>query len=116
MALPKKGEELPEEWGSAPSGPHPVIIIQHDSRILDSLATVVVCVITGNTDLADTGGNVTLRSNGTGLRKTSIVNVSQVLTLDKEFLGRLCGRGDPLEIQEVLRGVNALLEGYKVRY
>lgn len=114
--LPKKGKDLPEKWGSAPSGPHPVIVVQHDSRILDTLPTVVVCVVTGNTDLADIGGNVTLHSSNTGLRKTSIVNVSQVLTLDKKFLGRLYGQADPLEMQNVLRGVNRLLGGYKTGY
>lgn len=114
--LPTKGEELPEEWGSGPSGPHPVVVVQHDSRILDTLNTVVVCVITGNTDLADTGGNVTLYPGKTGLSKTSVVNVSQVLTLDKGFLGRPLGETDVVEQNAVLRGVRGVLEGFKVPY
>ena len=114
--LPTKGEELPEDWGSGPSGPHPVVVIQHGSRILDTLNTVVVCVITGTMDLADTGGNVTVQPGRTGLSKTSVVNVSQVLTLDKSFLGRQLGEIDDVAMYAVLRGVRQVLEGYKVPY
>lgn len=115
--LPAKGEELPEEWGSGPSGPHPVVVIQHGSRILDNLNTVVVCVVTTNTDLAEIGGNVFLPRGGrTGLRKDSVANISQILTLDKSFLGTRLGEVDPIALDEIRRGVRDMLEGYKAPY
>lgn len=115
--LPRKGKELPEEWGSGPSGRHPVVVIQHESRILDNLNTVVVCVVTTNTDLAEIGGNVPLPRGGrTGLRKNSVANVSQVLTLDKRFLGRRLGEVDTIALEAIRRGVRDMLEGYKSPY
>ncbi len=92
VKLPKVGKELPKVWGSGPSGPHPVVVIQHDSRILANLNTVVVCVITGNTDLEETGGNVSLSEGEANLRKPSVVNVSQILTLIKAFSGDPSGK------------------------
>lgn len=115
--LPKKGEELPDTWGSGPSGPHPVVVIQHDSRILDSLNTVMVCVVTTNTDLGDIGGNVSLaQCRRARLDGDSVANVSQVLTLDKRFLGAPLGEVDPVALSAILRGVRDLLEGYKLRH
>lgn len=114
--LPTRGKELPERWGSGPSGPHPAVVIQHDSRILSTLNTVMVCVITGNTNLADIGGNVTVHPGRTGLSKVSVINVSQVLTLDKGFLGRQLGEIDVVERDAVLLGVRQVLEGFKVSY
>lgn len=115
--LPTKGEELPDAWGSGPSGPHPVVVIQHDSRILENLNTVMVCVVTSNTDLDEIGGNVSLSQSGrANLDKDSVANVSQVLTLDKNFLGTHLGEVDPIALHDILRGVRDVLEGYRVRY
>lgn len=114
VKLPRVGEELPKAWGSGPSGPHPVVVIQHDSRILESLNTVVVCVITGNTDLEETGGNVSLAEDEANLRKPSVVNVSQILTLDKGFLGRCIGEVRPSTMFSIMRGVRDLIEGFKM--
>ena len=64
----------------------PVVIVQanpfNDSRI----ATVVVAVITSNLSLADAPGNVRIAKTESGLSKPSVVNVSQVLTVDRELL------------------------------
>ena len=64
----------------------PVVIVQanpfNDSRI----ATVVVAVITSNLSLADAPGNVRIAKTESGLSKPSVVDVSQVLTVDRELL------------------------------
>lgn len=114
--LPKIGVELSEEWGSGPSGPHPVVVIQHDSRILDSLNTVVVCVVTHNLDRGSDRGNVTLSHREANLPRPSVVNISQILTLDKRFLGRLYGQVEAATMDSILTGVREQLEGYKVPY
>jgi len=51
-------------------------------------ATVVTAVITSNLALADAPGNVRLGRSESGLAKPSIVNVSQVVTLDRKLLSQ----------------------------
>jgi len=77
---------LPRPVGSEPGYRRPVLIIQSNDFTRSRIATVIVVVITSNTKLALAPGNVLLPRNMTGLRKDSVANVSQVLTLDKEFL------------------------------
>ena len=64
----------------------PVVIVQsnpfNDSRI----ATVMVAVVTSNLALADAPGNVRISKFESGLSKPSVVNVSQMLTVDRELL------------------------------
>jgi mRNA interferase MazF len=54
----------------------------NDSRI----NTVVVAVITSKLRLAEAPGNVRLPRRSSGLGKASVVNVSQLMTLDRRFL------------------------------
>ncbi|MBI3372639.1 MAG: type II toxin-antitoxin system PemK/MazF family toxin [Betaproteobacteria bacterium] len=86
----KRGEvwwaDLPEPVGSGPGMRRPVVVVQsnpfNDSRV----ATVIVAVITSNLSLADAPGNVRISKSESGLSKPSVVNVSQVLTVDRELL------------------------------
>ena len=86
----KRGEvwwaSLPEPAGSGPGMRRPVVIVQsnpfNDSRI----ATAIVAVITSNLALADAPGNLRISKFESGLSKPSVVNVSQVLTVDRELL------------------------------
>jgi mRNA interferase MazF len=86
----KRGEvwwaSLPDPVGSGPGMRRPVVVVQsnpfNDSRI----ATVIVAVVTSNLNLADAPGNVRLSKSDAGLSKPSVVNVSQVLTVDREIL------------------------------
>lgn len=111
-----EAEHLPDNWGSGPKGPHPVVVVQHDSRNRSALNTVVVCLLTTNLNLGEIGGNVTLDEHEANLPKRSVVNVSQIIALDKGFLGRRYGEVRPPSLHRILLGVRRLLEGYKVTY
>ena len=50
------------------------------------IATVIVAIVTSNLALADAPGNVRVGKSESGLAKPSVVNVSQILTLDRELL------------------------------
>jgi len=50
------------------------------------MSTAIVAVITSNLALADAPGNVRAGKAESGLAKPSVVNVSQVLTIDKALL------------------------------
>ena len=86
----KRGEiwwaSLPEPTGSEPGYRRPVIIIQADEFNQSNISTVVCASITSNLVLANAPGNIRLSARSSGLRKPSIVNVSQLITVDKRFL------------------------------
>lgn len=63
-----------------------MLIVQADEFNRSRIQTVLVAVITSNIALAMAPGNVTLKPRISGLPKESVVNVSQVITVDKRFL------------------------------
>ena len=77
---------LPDPIGSGPGYRRPVLVIQSDSFNRSRIKTVIVAVITKNTALAAAPGNVLLPAQDSGLPLDSLVNVSQIITLDKFLL------------------------------
>lgn len=77
---------LPDPAGSGPGGRRPVLVVQSDPFNDSRIATVLVAVITGNLALADAPGNVRLAKRDSGLPRASVVNVSQILTVDRRLL------------------------------
>jgi len=77
---------LPDPSGSEPGFRRPVLLVSSDSYNKSAIRTVVVAAITSNLRLADAPGNVRLGKRESGLPKPSVVNVSQLLTLDKRSL------------------------------
>lgn len=86
----KRGEiwwaSLPEPSGSGPGYRRPVLIIQSNPFNASRIATVIVTVITSNLRLGAAPGNVQIPKKDSRLAKASVVNVSQVLTLDRSLL------------------------------
>lgn len=77
---------LPEPIGSEPGYRRPVLIVQDDIFTQSRINTVIVVIITSNIQLAEAPGNTLLQSKATGLLKDSVANVSQIFTVDKNFL------------------------------
>ena len=96
--------------GSAPAWRRPVLVISADSFNRSSIKTVTVVAITSNLRLAAAPGNVALAVGSAGLDKESVVNVSQVVTLDKDDLGRRVGSLDGLKMEQVDAGLRLALE------
>ena len=86
----KRGEvwwaSLPDPAGSGPGYRRPVLVIQSDPFNASRIATVIVAVITSNLALAEAPGNVRVAKADSGLSKPSVVNVSQLVTLDRSLL------------------------------
>lgn len=72
--------------GSGPGFRRPVLVVQSNSFNQSRIATVVVAVITSNLALAEAPGNVRLGKSEAGLPRASVVNVSQLLTIDRALL------------------------------
>ncbi|HET7204068.1 MAG TPA: type II toxin-antitoxin system PemK/MazF family toxin [Steroidobacteraceae bacterium] len=87
----KRGElwwaSLSPPEGSGPGFRRPVLVVQSDPFNASRIATVVVAVVTSNLALADAPGNVRLGKSESGLSRPSVVNVSQLLTIDRRVLG-----------------------------
>ena len=77
---------LPDPMGSEPGYYRPVLIVQDDIFTQSRINTIIVAIITSNIQLSKAPGNVLLPSEATGLPKDSVANVSQVFTVDKQFL------------------------------
>lgn len=109
----KRGEmwwaELSEPAASEPSFRRPVIILQSDQFNRSHINTVVVAAITSNMKLAGAPGNVSLSRRSGNLGRESVVNVSQIITLDKSFLRERIGRLQDPKLREVEEGVRLVL-------
>lgn len=101
--------ELPEPTASEPEYKRPVLVIQADEFNVSSINTVIVVAITSNIKLADAPGNVYLAKAKSGLPKNSVVNVSQVLTLDKSFLTEQIGPLDQVTVRQVDEGLQLVM-------
>jgi mRNA interferase MazF len=88
----KRGEiwwaSLPEPTGSGPGFRRPVLVIQSDPFNVSRISTVVVAVVTSNLAVAEAPGNVRVAKRDTGLSRSSVINVSQVMTIDRALLTR----------------------------
>jgi mRNA interferase MazF len=86
----KRGEiwwaALGSPTGSGPGFRRPVVIVQANPFNQSRIATVIVAAITSNLALADAPGNVRVNKSASGLARNSVVNVSQLVTLDRELL------------------------------
>lgn len=102
---------LPVPRGSEPGYRRPVVIVQSDAFNRSSISTVLVAVISSNLRLSEAPGNVYLKRRESRLTKDSVINVSQLLTLDKKYLSEKAGKLSPkrmLELEEGLRIVLSL--------
>ena len=83
--------------GSAPAQRHPCVVVQNDVFNRSAIHTSVVCLITSNLSEAS-------------LPKASVVNVSQILTVDKAELAEPIGKLSGAAAQAVRDGLHLLFD------
>jgi mRNA interferase MazF len=109
----KRGEiwwaSLPASTGSGPGFRRPVLIVQSNPFNSSRIATVVVAAITSNLRLSAAPGNVAIPKRESGLGKGSVVNVSQVLTLDRTLLTEQVRRLSDKKMVAIDQGLKAVL-------
>jgi mRNA interferase MazF len=101
---------LAEPRRSEPGYRRPVLVVQADSFNLSRIQTAIVAVITTNVELANAPGNVLLPARSAGLPRDSVVNVSQLLTLDRIFLAEHAGTLSPRLQRAVDEGLRTVLQ------
>ena len=101
--------DLGEPEGSEPGYNRPVLIVQTDAFNRSRLHTVIAVVLSTNVRLVDAPGNVLIPGKASGSRKDSVANVSQVITIDREFLIELVGRVRGQFLEDVENGLRLIL-------
>lgn len=96
---------LPEPKGSEPGFRRPVVIIQADPFNHSKIKTVICAVLTSNLKLSEAPGNILLSQKSTGLQKDSVLNISQIITIDKTYLDSKAGE---LSRKQLLKLENSL--------
>ena len=100
---------LGEPFGSAPGYRRPVVVLQTNEFNESPIGTVVVVAITSNLELTVAPGNVRCSRRDTGLSKNSVVNVSQIATIDKRALLDRVGTLAAPKLALVEQGVRLVL-------
>ena len=102
--------ELDEPEGSEPGYRHPHVVIQNNLFNRSNIKTVLVCPLTTNLKRAEAPGNVLLDRKESSLPKQSVVNVSQLFTVDKsqldEYVGTLSGK----RMAEIIDGIKLVFD------
>jgi mRNA interferase MazF len=110
---PRRGDvwwaTLPSPRGSEPGHARPVLIVQSNRFNESGIATILVAALTSNLDLAHAPGNVRVSASDSGLPKTSVVNVSQLITLGRQFLGDRAGTLPAAVMNQVATGLRLVL-------
>jgi mRNA interferase MazF len=109
----KRGEvwwaDMPEPSASEPGFRRPVLIIQSNEFNQSQINTIIAAAISSNMKLGLAPGNVTLTKKSVGLDRESVINVSQLITLDKSFLNDRVGKISGTKMQAVDEGVRLVL-------
>jgi mRNA interferase MazF len=102
--------DLEEPSGSAPGYRRPLVILQADAFNRSRIQTVVVVVLTSNLRLVAAPGNVLVPKRLSGLPRDSVVNVSQVVTVDRDVLTERVGKLTAPVMSAVENGLRLVLD------
>jgi mRNA interferase MazF len=102
--------DLPEPSGATPGYRRPVLLIQADAFTQSRIATLIAVIISSNLRIAAAPGNVVLRASESGLPKDSVINVSQIVTLDKLTLDEHVGHVSARTLEQVEDGLRLVLD------
>lgn len=106
--------EFDEPSGSEPGYRHPHVVIQNNLFNRSRINTVVVCALTSNLKRAQAPGNMTLNKGEANLPKKSVVNISQIFTVNKSDLSEKIGTLSRIRISSILQGIRLLTEPREV--
>ena len=101
--------DLAEPIGSAPGYRRPVVVLQSDQLNRSQIATVVCVVLTSNLRWSIAPGNVLLSAKQTGLDRDSVVNVSQLVTIDKRQLIERVGKVPKRQMEGIFSGIDLVM-------
>jgi mRNA interferase MazF len=95
--------------GSAPALRRPVLIVQADAFNRSAIGSVIVATLTSNLARGDDPGNVRVPRAASGLPKESVVNVTQLASVDRSALAARTGRLSRHHLARVAEGLRTVL-------
>jgi len=101
--------DLGKPSGSEPGYRHPHMVIQNNVFNRSRINTVVVCSLTSNLQRAHSPGNVMLNKGEANLTKQSVINITQIFTVDKRDLVEKIGSISSERMTQVLEGIELLI-------
>lgn len=101
--------DLGEPRGSSPGYERPIVIIQSDFYSQTRINTLIVAIITTNLRLAKMPGNVLLTPRASGLKEESVVNVTQLFTIDRNDLSEYVGTLSERKMEQIDKGLRLIL-------
>lgn len=95
--------------GSEPGFRRPIVIISSNDFNRSLIQTVICAVITSNLNLEHAPGNFKLKKSKQGVDRDSVVNISQLITMDKSFLTEQVGQLNGKQINTLNEGLRLVL-------
>jgi len=86
-----------------------VVVVQGDALNRSRISTVVCVPLTSNLKWSLAPGNVPLSARLTGLPKDSVANVSQLVSVDKDFLTTRVSKLPLSKLELILSGIAVVL-------
>ena len=102
--------DLEAPGGSEPGYRRPAVVIQNNSFNESRLHTVMLCPITSNLKWAGLPGNILIKKGEGNLQRDSVVNVSQITTVDRSFLEEKIGTLTKAKVREIIEGIKSVIE------
>lgn len=102
--------DLGQPSGSEPGLRRPAVVVQSDRFSRSGLATCLVAALSTNVALATMPGNVMVLAELSGLPRNSVVNVTQLATVDKRALQEIAGSLPPYVMGEISSGLRLVLD------
>lgn len=100
LAAPRRAE---------PGYRRPGVIVSANTYNDSRLQTVIMALLTPNVRLAEMPGNVMIPTKGSGLARPSVVNVTQVATVDRNDLVEQIGCVPPATMLRIDEGLRLVL-------
>ncbi len=95
--------------GSSPGYKRPAVVIQSDGFNKTDIDSVVVASVTTTSRFGKMPGNVEVAGGVGGLREDSVINVTQIYTVDRSDLLELWGILPKAKLKELEKGLRLVL-------
>ena len=102
--------DLDEPRGSEPGHRRPILVVQADAFNRSRLRTVIGVALTSRTRYLDAPGNVLLPGSETGLPRNSVANVTQLVTLDEDYLAERSGQIPQALMSRIEAGLRLVMD------
>ena len=101
---------LGEPSGSEPSYTRPFVVVQNNIFNKSLINTVIVCALTSNLKRASSPGNILLKPREANLSAQSVINISQLYTVDKKDLMEKIGTLSSARISQIMKSLDLILK------